>query len=75
MTDQLASFSLLSQVNESKVRRDAVETFYQQWQSQDLVLDKWFAVQASCGLAGTLERVKVLLSHRFTFYLFSSFIK
>ena len=63
MTDQLASFSLLSQVNESKVRRDAVETFYQQWQSQDLVLDKWFAVQASCGLAGTLERVKVLLSH------------
>ena len=67
MTDQMASLSLL--VNSSQkshhlnVRQQAIDTFYQQWKNNDLVLDKWFALLASCELPDTLAQVKTLLSH------------
>ncbi len=37
--------------------------FYQQWQHDPLVVDKWLAIQAFCPLPGTLNRVQALLSH------------
>jgi len=41
----------------------AVDEFYQQWQQDPLVLDKWFAIQASSPGQATVERVKALLEH------------
>lgn len=60
MTDQIASFSLLINSSESK---QAIDAFYQQWQHDELVLDKWFALQASSERIGTLEKVENLLAH------------
>lgn len=63
MTDQIASFSLLVNCTNQGLREQAIEDFYKQWAGDDLVLDKWFALQATSKLPETLTRVKVLLKH------------
>lgn len=63
MTDQLASFSLLVNASAMAVRAQAIEQFYQQWQHDELVLDKWFSLQAMCEAPDTLQQVVRLLSH------------
>lgn len=63
MTDQLASFTLLVNCSVLEERNQAIERFYQQWSHNDLVLDKWFAVQASSEYRNTLSHVKQLLEH------------
>ncbi len=63
MTDQVASFALLANCSEDFARLKAIDDFYQQWQQDDLVLDKWFALQASCERPGTLAQVRMLLKH------------
>ena len=60
MTDQISGLSLL--VNSSE-QASATEAFYQQWQHDELVMDKWFSLQASSELPGALTRVRTLLSH------------
>ena len=37
--------------------------FYAKWQGEALVLDKWFSLQATTPLPGTLDRVKSLMGH------------
>jgi len=63
MTDQIASFALLVNSSQEAARTQAINGFYQQWAHNDLVLDKWFSLQAGCELPGTLARVQTLLSH------------
>ena len=63
MTDALAGLSLLTNSSKVDLRQRALDTFYEKWQHDDLVLDKWFSVQASCELPGTLNEVKRLLTH------------
>jgi aminopeptidase N len=63
MTGKLASFILLANVSEPKVRQNAIDEFYAEWSDNDLVMDKWFSVQASSEAPDTPERVKALLSH------------
>lgn len=63
MTDQIASLSLLVNSAPNAARQQAIDAFYQQWQKDDLVLDKWFALQASSELPDTLKQVKALLAH------------
>src|SRR5690606_27513529 len=45
MTDAIMALSMLSHV-QSPVRDEVLADFYQRWQDEPLVLDKWFAVQA-----------------------------
>ncbi len=62
MTDQLAAFRVL--VHHACGSRDRViEAFYQQWQHDQLVMDKWFMIQATAPQADTLERVEQLFEH------------
>lgn len=62
MTDTMASLRCL--VNKDCPEREsALMQFYQQWQHDPLVIDKWFALQASSKLPDTLNRVKKLLQH------------
>ena len=63
MTDQIASFSLLVNCTNQGLREQAIDDFYKQWSKDDLVLDKWFAIQATSELPDTLTHVKVLLKH------------
>lgn len=63
MTDQVASFALLVNCSDSLVRQEAIDAFYAQWANEELVLDKWFAIQAMSELPNTLEQVKNLLNH------------
>ena len=37
--------------------------FYEKWKDEALVVDKWFRVQATSCLPGTLDRVKALVAH------------
>jgi aminopeptidase N len=62
MTDQMAAFSVI--VNSHNPEKEAcIAEFYRRWQDEALVIDKWFSLQASCPLPGTLARVKALLAH------------
>ncbi len=63
MTDRIAA--LAAMINSQNPHRPAcLEAFYQQWQNDDLVVGKWFALQATSYLPGTLGQVKALMRHR-----------
>jgi aminopeptidase N len=62
MTDALAAMTALAQLD-CEERTRALDRFYARWKDEALVLDKWFAVQASSRLAGTLAEVKRLMQH------------
>jgi aminopeptidase N len=62
MTDQIAALGCI--VNSGHPLRAAcLEDFYRQWKDEALVIDKWFALQATCHLHGALESVRQLLRH------------
>ncbi len=62
MTDQIAALGLMvnSQHPDKLV---SLEAFYQQWQQEALVIDKWFALQAGSCLADTFTKVQALMKH------------
>lgn len=62
MTDQLAALIAFNHIK-CEEREDILTAFYNQWQHEPLVVDKWFAIQACSSLPGTMERVKQLLQH------------
>ena len=63
MTDQITSFTLLTQVDDSAARQAAIQAFYRQWAQDELVMDKWFTAQAMSPVGDTLQRVRELLTH------------
>jgi len=62
MTDVLAALSVLADADHP-ARLDALARFYERWQGDDLVIDKWFSLQAMSRLPQTLARVKELAHH------------
>ena len=62
MTDRMAALSLLTDKDIS-AREDCLESFYQRYKGDALVVDKWLSLEAMSVLPGTLERVKGLLQH------------
>ena len=62
MTDHLAAFSLLVHQPDADVS-DILADFYQRWQQHPLVIDKWFAIQASAPRPDTLAKAQALLQH------------
>ncbi|MDF2691314.1 MAG: pepN [Gammaproteobacteria bacterium] len=63
MTDQLAALNCLANVSDANIRTDALDKFYQQWQHEALVVDKWLSIQASTKHSDTLTHVESLLAH------------
>ena len=62
MTDAMAALTCL--VNSAGAERErALSMFFDKWKDEALVIDKWFKVQATSWLPGTLERVKKLALH------------
>ncbi len=62
MTDQYASLAVLAQ-REGKLRESALDAFYQRWQGEALVVDKWLQVQAASRSPDTLSVVSRLVDH------------
>lgn len=62
MTDEVSSLSILVNMD-TGFSQKAVDAFYDKWQSDTLVLDKWFSIQAASNRPGTLENVKKLTKH------------
>lgn len=60
MTDSLAALTCLANTDCAQ-QKTALDDFYQKWQKDANVLDKWFAVQASSSLPGALQRVNALM--------------
>jgi aminopeptidase N len=63
MTDVQAAFQAIVHNPDSPARREVIASFYSTWKEDSLVLDSWFALQATAPLPGTLEEVKSLLNH------------
>jgi len=62
MTDQLAALAVI--VNSSHPAKQlCLAGFYQQWQTEALVADKWFALQASSHDPDTFATVQALMQH------------
>jgi aminopeptidase N len=62
MTDQMAAFAALAHSAHPE-RHQVIAGFYQQWQTDPLVLDKWLGVQATAPLPETLGEVQALMAH------------
>jgi aminopeptidase N len=62
MTDSMSAFSHLVH-QENRYRNEVLQHFYQRWQSEPLVLDKWFAIQATAPLDSALQEIIKLREH------------
>ena len=62
MTDAMAALSVLGNLD-CPERAPALAAFYEKWEREPLVVDKWLAVQAASRLPATLDTVKQLLKH------------
>jgi aminopeptidase N len=62
MTEAAAALEALG-TSESPAFDDALERFYARWRDNPLVLDKWFAIQASAPRQDALERAERLRNH------------
>ena len=62
MTDVLAALTVLADLDRPE-RPAALARFYAAWSRDELVIDKWFALQARSSLPGTANRVRELTLH------------
>src|SRR6185369_12612297 len=62
MTDQYAALAALAQTD-CPEREPALADFYQRWQHEALVVDKWLVAQSVSRLPSTLATVKALTAH------------
>ena len=62
MTDRVAALAVLSLIP-GEAREAAFAAFYERHAAEPLVIDKWFALQASIPERSTVDRVRRLLGH------------
>jgi len=62
MTDRIAALDLLANLD-CPERTDALANFYDTWQQEPIVTDKWLSIQAMSTRPDTLENVISLLDH------------
>ena len=62
MTDAMAALSGLMDFA-CEQREEAINWFYDKWHTEELVIDKWFTVQALSRLPNTLDEIKKLTQH------------
>ncbi|CAM3453304.1 aminopeptidase N [Bordetella sputigena] len=62
MTDRLGAMTALVNYGDEDVATRTLSHFYEQWQHDPLVIDKWFALQATAR-STTVETVRGLMAH------------
>lgn len=60
MTDEIGALRALSHTD-GKEREEGLHHFYQKWNRETLVMNKWLAVQALSSAPNTLERIQRLM--------------
>ena len=63
MTEVQAALGVLVQDPEGNAAKQPLQDFHRKWQTDPLVLDKWFAVQAAADTPDVVERVAALCQH------------
>lgn len=63
MTDKLASITMLAKAQDESVRTSSLQGFYNDWKADELVIDKWFTVQAAADTPDVLQNAEQLLKH------------
>jgi aminopeptidase N len=62
MTDSAAALAILADFD-SEERTRVLDSFYERWSDEPLVVDKWLRAQAMSRLPGTLTEVRRLTDH------------
>jgi aminopeptidase N len=62
MTDAIAALGIVTHFD-TEIREQAFDGFYRRWRDDHLVMDKWFALQATSSRPDALERVRELMEH------------
>ena len=62
MTDQMAALTVIVN-NPHPAKLQCLADFYHQWRTEALVIDKWFALQASSSMPDTFATVQALMNH------------
>ena len=62
MTDQMAALAVMAN-GSHPAKQQCLTDFYRQWQAEALVIDKWFALQASSPVPDTFATVQALMLH------------
>ncbi len=62
MTDSLAAMKMVL-ANNYDAKDNLLEAFHDRWVDDDLVMDKWFAMQATVQVEGQLNHVMSLIDH------------
>ncbi|NUT00154.1 MAG: aminopeptidase N [Sphingomonas sp.] len=62
MTDRQGALGVLVSLEGSE-REEALKAFYDRFEIDPLVIDKWFSIQAAAQRAGTLDEVERLATH------------
>lgn len=62
MTDQIAALSDIVN-NPHTEKQQCLANFYQQWQAEALVIDKWFTLQATSKMPDAFDTVLALMKH------------
>ena len=62
MTEKATALASLAQTDAPE-RQQAFDDFYEQWQDDHLVIDKWFAMQAMSPQNDALERIEELMKN------------
>ncbi|MCP1335876.1 aminopeptidase N [Futiania mangrovi] len=62
MTDTMAALATLTNM-ETPAREEALAAFYDRFKDDELVLDKWFSVQATSWRPDALQQVQTLTGH------------
>lgn len=62
MTDAIGGLSSLVNI-EGYDASEALDHFYDRWHADNLVIDKWFSIQAQCPREDTLQQVIALMEH------------
>lgn len=63
MTDELAALKVIANSHEG-YKSDYINQFYQKWQGEELVMDKWFSAQVMNDSENIILHVKQLLQHQ-----------
>jgi len=62
MTDQIDALTVIVESN-NPAKAKCLENFYQQWQGEALVIDKWFTLQACSSAEDTFTTINHLMKH------------
>jgi aminopeptidase N len=63
LTDRLPAFALLVESKDPKIFTHVTTQFYDKWKHEDLIMDKWLAIQAGADRNDVVQILEKLLKH------------